>query len=232
MDFVLRETLRGAPDETLLEELRRAAKLIGRETITMAQYERVGKTHPSTLQRRFGSWPNALTQAGLKQSRSRIGISNLDLLVNLKSVWEAIGRQPTYKEMTKPLSIYSAATYEKAFGSWTKSLTSFAAWVQADVDQTQRQETDAYVRQNDLKRDLKPERKQIQRHVTDRLRFSILVRDGFRCTACGASPIDRLGVQLHVDHINPWSKGGETTLENLTTRCKTCNLGKGNAFSL
>jgi 5-methylcytosine-specific restriction endonuclease McrA len=35
------------------------------------------------------------------------------------------------------------------------------------------------------------------------------------------------GVELHVDHVTPWSKGGETTLANLQTLCNKCNLGKG-----
>ncbi|WP_343324290.1 HNH endonuclease signature motif containing protein [Streptococcus sp. Marseille-P8640] len=33
-------------------------------------------------------------------------------------------------------------------------------------------------------------------------------------------------VVLHVDHIIPWSKGGETVLGNLQTLCSKCNLGK------
>jgi 5-methylcytosine-specific restriction endonuclease McrA len=33
-----------------------------------------------------------------------------------------------------------------------------------------------------------------------------------------------------VDHIVPWSKGGETILENLRTLCSKCNLGKGNVL--
>ena len=47
-----------------------------------------------------------------------------------------------------------------------------------------------------------------------------------------AVPFARRGslgnVELHVDHIKPWSKGGETVLENLQTLCATCNLGKSN----
>jgi 5-methylcytosine-specific restriction endonuclease McrA len=36
-------------------------------------------------------------------------------------------------------------------------------------------------------------------------------------------------VQLHVDHIKPWSLGGETVAENLQTLCDQCNAGKSNA---
>ena len=55
-------------------------------------------------------------------------------------------------------------------------------------------------------------------------------RDGFTCKTCGRSPINEKGVKLHVDHIVPWSKGGETIPDNLETKCEQCNLGKGNAF--
>jgi 5-methylcytosine-specific restriction endonuclease McrA len=52
-------------------------------------------------------------------------------------------------------------------------------------------------------------------------------RDRLTCPACGASPAKENGVELHVDHFVPWSRGGETTLENLQTLCSRCNLGKG-----
>ena len=45
------------------------------------------------------------------------------------------------------------------------------------------------------------------------------MRDGFTCRftcqSCGASPIKERGVELYVDHIIPWSKGGETEEPNL-----------------
>ncbi len=37
----------------------------------------------------------------------------------------------------------------------------------------------------------------------------------------------RAGVELHVDHVIPWSKGGPTVFEHLQTLCNKCNLGKG-----
>lgn len=55
-------------------------------------------------------------------------------------------------------------------------------------------------------------------------RFTILARDNFTCQACGAQPGNE---RLHVDHILPWSLGGSNNPLNLTTLCKSCNLGKG-----
>lgn len=43
-----------------------------------------------------------------------------------------------------------------------------------------------------------------------------------RCVACGATD------HLSLDHIIPWSLGGEDTMENLQTMCRSCNSRKGN----
>ena len=56
-----------------------------------------------------------------------------------------------------------------------------------------------------------------------RTRFEIFKRDGFRCTYCGTSPVER---PLHVDHVEPKSKGGGDDAANLVTACADCNLGK------
>lgn len=60
--------------------------------------------------------------------------------------------------------------------------------------------------------------------MTNSLRYDILERDGFRCQICGSTAQD--GVKLHIDHIIPVSKGGETIPSNLRTLCDRCNLGK------
>ena len=60
--------------------------------------------------------------------------------------------------------------------------------------------------------------------MTDSLRYDILKRDNFRCKICGSSAQD--GVKLHVDHIIPVAKGGQTVPSNLRTLCDRCNMGK------
>ena len=69
--------------------------------------------------------------------------------------------------------------------------------------------------------------KRSTRVISDKLRYQVLKRDNFKCCACGASPAKDPYVELHIDHIVPWSKGGETTLGNLQTLCSKCNIGKG-----
>ena len=71
--------------------------------------------------------------------------------------------------------------------------------------------------------------KRSTRVISDKLRYQVSKRDSFKCCACGASPAKDTSVELHIDHIVPWSKGGETVLGNLQTLCSRCNLGKGDS---
>ena len=104
MKFELEGNNRGMSDEALLADLCKCAISIGRDTITIAQYAEVGKTHPTTLQRRFGSWVKALEMAGLKPSRSKIGISDDELFGDIEQLWISLGRQPKYSEVRSPAS--------------------------------------------------------------------------------------------------------------------------------
>lgn len=88
----------------------------------------------------------------------------------------------------------------------------------------------------DIEKDMNEENVNIlkYKHRTSRnpsmkLRFEILKRDNFKCCACGASPAKDPAIELHIDHITPWSKGGETIKENLQTLCSICNFGKGDS---
>lgn len=68
-----------------------------------------------------------------------------------------------------------------------------------------------------------PKRSRVQ--LSPRDREAVLMRDGYRCRHCGRNPRED-GIKLHVDHIEPWSKGGTNDLENLQALCEECNLGK------
>ncbi len=53
----------------------------------------------------------------------------------------------------------------------------------------------------------------------------ILEKHDHKCVLCGC---DLRKFKYHIDHIIPFSKGGETILENLQPLCASCNLTKGN----
>lgn len=67
--------------------------------------------------------------------------------------------------------------------------------------------------------------KKKRKALSKRQRFEVFKRDFFTCQYCGNSAPD---VILHVDHINPVSKGGNNKLTNLITSCVDCNSGKSN----
>ena len=58
--------------------------------------------------------------------------------------------------------------------------------------------------------------------VTNKMRFAIYSRDGYRCRICHRKTND-----LEIDHIWPIAKGGKTTYDNLQTLCHRCNTKKG-----
>lgn len=59
-----------------------------------------------------------------------------------------------------------------------------------------------------------------------------LSRDNLTCQYCGANPRTHPGIELHVDHVNPFCNGGSNRLDNLVTACRDCNLkASGKVFS-
>ncbi|MDF2487311.1 MAG: hypothetical protein K0R46_3479, partial [Herbinix sp.] len=69
-------------------------------------------------------------------------------------------------------------------------------------------------------------RHKTSRDIGDGLRYKVFKRDNYKCCFCGASPAKDPSIVLHADHVIPWSKGGETVLDNLQTLCSRCNIGK------
>lgn len=66
--------------------------------------------------------------------------------------------------------------------------------------------------------------KQKRSSISKKTRFEVFKRDSFTCQYCGDEAPKAV---LHVDHINPVSKGGDNDITNLVTSCATCNFGKG-----
>jgi len=231
MKFELEAYHRNTPSEELISDIKNVAEKLKKRSVTIAEYEQYGKYHPSTLQRRFGSWFKVLENANLEDSRSRLNIPEEDLFKNIETIWIKLGRQPKYAEVKKPFSLFSVGTYDKRFGSWRKTLEKFVTYINADIVDEEENNTKITELSDTNKPTTKTLKHKTKREISDRLRFRILMRDGFTCKKCGRSPMKEMGVELHVDHILPWSKGGETIQDNLETKCKKCNLGKGNAFN-
>ncbi|EMN88902.1 homing endonuclease associated repeat-containing protein [Leptospira weilii] len=224
MKFDLKLRNISASSKELIEDLKRVAKYLKRDSVTIEEYNLHGKYSAATLQRRFHSWFNVLEKANLNRTRSEFNISAEDLLNNIAEVWIKLGRQPVVKEMKTPLSKYGGTTYIRHFGTWNKALIAFIENVGGEskaIKKVKRTKVEKHVAdKNSLAGN--------SRNISLRQRFSVFLRDGFRCQLCGNSPMIHPGTELHCDHIIPWSKGGLTVIENLRTTCAKCNLGKGN----
>jgi hypothetical protein len=224
--------LRGqrATDEELLKDLTATHSLLlglGKK-ISRPLYDEFGKFSGTNMEKRFGSWNKALQQAGIPITKQH-NIPEEDLLKNIAEVWILNGSQPTRQDMGKIPSKFSGTTYSDRFGSWNKALLAFSEYVRSEPSELNASSASYEAPLEDIG-ESKKKTKRTSRAPSERLRFSILLRDGFRCMSCGRSPVTTPGVELHIDHIQPWSEGGETIPENLQAKCKDCNLGKGNAF--
>jgi hypothetical protein len=231
MKFELTEYYYNISDELLIDDVKRVVKNNNLRTITRTQYDFYGKYNSGTLRKRFGGWLKVLEKAGLEKTRN-YSITTEELYINLENIWIKLGRQPKRKEIKDNGSLYSTGTYEKKFGNWMNALKSFIEYINQEehgYDEININGDKNDHRENSRNNEFKHKTK---RDISDRLRFKILLRDGFRCKKCGKSPLNEFNVELHVDHIIPWSKGGETIPDNLETKCKECNLGKGNIFNV
>ena len=220
MKFELNDFHRNTSDEELLNDLKAVSNIINKDTVTMEEYNQYGKYHSTTLTRRFGSWFLCLQKAQLQMSRSKIGISNEALFDNIEKVWIRLGKQPSYTQIEE-YGEFSIDTYTKRFGGWRKALEAFVDYVNSTeikIDESEpTSDTTSDVANHITRRD-----------INLRMRFIVMKRDNFKCCMCGRSPATTPGLELHIDHIIPWSKGGETVIDNLQTLCSDCNLGKSN----
>jgi len=207
-------------DKELLDDMQCAAERLGKKSMKMDEYLYEGKYHPGTINHRFGSWNKALLRAGLKITRLKY-VSDHELILNLKSVWDKLGRQPMGLEMVKPLSLFGITTYVKHFGTWLNAVRYFVKFANKG-----KLLTENIRHKNIIKAKQNMENKKYSRKISKSMRFDVLKRDNFMCKICGMSPVNNPEIKLHVDHIVPVAKGGETIITNLQTLCIDCNLGK------
>lgn len=214
MAFQLEPQHRNIPDAELLADIQRVAAGLGNRRLTWAAYLHAGRFGAETIRKRFGSWNAALEAAGVSVGK-RWRVPDEELFANLAELWTRLGRQPRRDDLGRSGSRFSSSTYEQRFRGWRKALEAFVAF--ANANEPADQEIIPRSGSSGLATPRQP---------SLRLRFKVMRRDRFRCSQCGASPAKDPGVELHVDHVVPWSLGGDTTLANLTTLCSKCNLGK------
>ena len=220
-------------DEILLADLIRVSTELNNSNITISDYEKYGKYTHVTMGVRFGSWNKAKEKAKLEVTYITSN-SNEDLFQNILDLWTLLGRQPKYGEVISPNSKFNGSTYARRFGSWRTALEAFIEYINSDNGTEEVKEAHSQLvpinipSKNSIVIQKEIKIKRTPRGINLRLRWTILKRDNFSCKKCGRSPAKDPSIILHVDHLIPWSRGGETVIENLETLCEQCNLGKSN----
>ena len=221
-------------ESELLNDIIRVSNELNNLKITAAEYDKYGKWSSVTICKRFKTWNKAKEKAGLKITHTNA--TTEEFLKNILDLWTIFGRQPKSSEVIAPNSKYHISSYYNKFGTWRIALEEFIKYMNLNIDDNLEKlesETKEIIELTGEINSIKKIKKEIKikrttRNINWRLRWYVLKRDNFTCKKCGRSPAKEQNVILHIDHIIPWSKDGETILENLETLCETCNIGKSN----
>jgi hypothetical protein len=201
--------------ENLICDLQSVAKKLNTVKLTQSMYSKHGKYDPSTICRRFGTWNKALLNIGIKSGNISY-YSDEELFENILNIWQFKGKQPTRRDLSIEPSKISQTPYNRRFISWTTAIKEF-------INYANRKDI-VSVSNNSINKN----QNKNGRDPNLRLRYQVLKRDNFTCVQCGASPAKDQKVELQVDHIISWSRGGKTEISNLRTLCMKCNSGKSN----
>lgn len=208
--------------DAVLQSLRVfASENPGQSVTEQAIAKRLG-LYRGAIARRFGKWETILAEVGLIPVPLGRRYTDEECFENILGLWTHYGRQPNFGELKQPPSDVGPKAYILRWGGWRAALSAFVKRVNEAIDSG-----------NDLVQPVPPRLDHrdnaapASRSISLALRYRVLARDKFRCVICGASPAKDGSVELHVDHIYPWSRGGQNVEDNLRALCFKCNLGKG-----
>lgn len=215
---------RRVTDQEVMGEIRRVAEHLGKDSLTVEEFNEHAKVSAGTVRTRFGTWREGLQAAGLTPVNHGRRYTDEDCFENLLAVWTHYGRPPKYQEMNRAPSEVGGKAYTVRWGSWNRSLAAFVERINSDAPAEEAAAVPSPIPSSNERSTEPPERK---RSIPLSLRYRVLRRDRFMCVLCGRSPAQDPGCELHVDHIVAFSKGGKSVEGNLRSLCRECNLGKG-----
>lgn len=186
--------------------------------------------HPrGAINYHLGHWKGCLEEAGVQQSPMGRRFTDAECFENVVALWTYYGRQPNFAELKRPPSTVGPKAYIRRWGGWRAALAAFIDNMETQGDRPL--EISEPITELELATDA-TQPATVSRSISLSTRYRVLVRDRFACQICGRSPASEPGVVLHVDHIHPWSKGGDNSPENLRVLCFDCNLGKGDKIEI
>lgn len=120
----------GYADETILDGLRRVARLVGDAPLTRGDFEKHTHISASTVAKRFGKWRNALERAGVGHKYyelvcgavSQLKYSNEVLIGEVRRVARLVGKPVLVRTDFAANSRIGAITLSRRFGKWREVL--------------------------------------------------------------------------------------------------------------
>ncbi len=119
--FELEEYNRNISKEEFIADLKRVALKLKKNAITHEDYNKHGKFHSSTLQRKFGSWFVALKASGLEKTRN-LNLNNEEMVADLVRVSTLLKKTKLSQAEYKKHGEFGITTFLRKFGSWFKAL--------------------------------------------------------------------------------------------------------------
>ena len=188
-------------------------EILKKEKIIMKEYFEHGKYGKKAITNHFGTWNNLLDQLNIEKTRIDEHLTKIEIFYLIENLWMTLQRQPNLREF-ESITHHTKKIIISKFGKWSTCLKEFVKW--ANNKNFNNTHSNYNIKHKTA------------REPSKSLRYDVFKRDGYKCVICGQSPANNPKIELHVDHITPYSLGGETILENLQTLCSDCNLGKSN----
>jgi hypothetical protein len=210
--------------ETVIASLRAYAAEFPETPVTQEEMANRLGVDRGSITRKFGKWRDLLNEVGISSVPLGRRYTDEECYENIVALWTHYGRQPSFAELNRPPSTVGSKAYVLRWGGWRAALGAFIKYVNQEPQAIQERISEKSSSEMSASQATPVA---MPRSISLTLRYKVLCRDRFRCVICGRSPAKDSGVELHVDHIFPWSKGGQNTEENLRTLCFYCNLGKG-----
>ena len=132
MKFELNEHQRNIPNDDLLNDVKKVASIIGKKTLTRAEYSHHGKYGSNTFLRRFKSWKtvlelcgldvNVFQRAGAQGGHNYSTLTDEQLIEDLKKVANVLGSSTFSSGDYQKYGEFSRGTFFRRFGTWNNAL--------------------------------------------------------------------------------------------------------------
>lgn len=113
-------------DDDVLTEIRRVAALIKKPALTRNDFFIHSRIHPSTIEKRFGGWTNALEKAGIKERSASCAktrkMADDEILNELKKFAKSINTETLSNTQLREQFPFSLNSLTRRFGSWQKAV--------------------------------------------------------------------------------------------------------------